>query len=146
MSAGSAELFESFQKVLAGVRNAVDDDVYWSWDGRLQAAFVVVPAGQSRALNDILASCFKSRWDIESILEAPGYVREAVDALVGLREHQFIYTTEPDETGLVLYAAYWPWTNGDLISIRVSLLSKEAGRLSPEVQTVLLNRTLGANH
>jgi hypothetical protein len=146
VSAGTAELFESFQKVLAGVRNAVDDDVYWSWDGRLQAAFVVVQTGQSRALNDILGSCFNHRWDIESILEAPGYVRDAVDVLVGLREHQFIYTTEPDETGLALYAAYWPWTNGDLISIRVSLLSKEPGRLSPEVQTVLLNRTLGANH
>lgn len=146
MSVVTQELLESFQKVLSDLRKAIDEDVFWSWDGRLQAAFVVVQTGQSRLVNDILARSFENRWDIESIQKAPPHVREAVDALVGLRERQFMYTAKPDEGGRTIYGAYWPWSNGDLISIRVSLLSTENDRLSQDEQTALLNRTLLANH
>jgi hypothetical protein len=146
VSAVTKDLLESFQKVLSDLRKAIDEDVFWSWDGRLQAAFVVVHTGHSRVVNDILARSFENRWDIESIQKAPPYVREAVDALVGLRERQFMYTAEPDDGGRTLYGAYWPWANGDLISIRVSFLSTENDRLSQDEQTALLNRTLESNH
>jgi hypothetical protein len=146
VSAVTQELLDSFQKILSDLRKAIDEDVFWSWDGRLQAAFVVVQTGQSRLVNDILARSFEHRWDIESIQKAPPDVREVVDALVGLRERQFMYTAEPDTGGRTIYGAYWPWANGDLISIRVSLLSTENDRLSQDEQTALLNRTLQANH
>ena len=102
--------------------------------------------GSSRELNESLAKSFENRWDIESIHDSPVYVREVVDALAGLRERQFIYTSTPKHEGLILYAAYWPWANGDLISVRVSLLVKGKKPLSSEHQMELLNRTLGANH
>ena len=146
MSALNQDLLESFQRVLSDLRKAIDEDVFWSWDGRLQAAFVVVQTGHSRLVNDILARSFEHRWDIESIQNAPTHVKEAVDSLVGLRERQFMYTAEPVDGGRTLYGAYWPWANGDLLSIRVSFLSAGSDGLSQDEQTALLNRTLNSNH
>ena len=146
MSGQEPEIFELFQKVLSGVRENITEDIYWNWDGRLQAAVVVVQSAASRIANESLVKSFDNRWDIESIQDAPSYVRELEEALSGLRQRQFIYTNAPDADGTVLYAAYWPWTNGDLISIRVSMLLRDRKSLSSEQQMVLLNRTLGANH
>ncbi len=146
MSGQDPEIFELFQKVLSDVRENITEDIYWNWDGRLQAAVVVVQRATNRIVNESLGRSFDDRWDIESIQNAPSYVREVVDALSGLRQRQFIYTSSPDAEGTVLYAAYWPWTNGNLISIRVSMLLRGRKPLSSEQQMVLLNRTLGANH
>ena len=146
MSGQHPEIFESFQKVLSDIRHKVPEDIFWSWDGRLQAAVVVVKRGASRIVNESLIRSFENRWDIESIQDAPAYVREVVEALSGLRQRQFVYTSAPDPEGTILYAAYWPWTNGDLISIRVSLLLRDRKALSSEQQMGLLNRTLASNH
>ena len=146
MNGQSGEIFESFQKVLSDIRENMREELYWNWDGRLQAAVVVVQRETSRIVNESLARSFEKRWDIESIQDAPAYVREVVDALSGLRERQFIYSSAPDEQGTTLYAAYWPWSNGDLISIRVSLLLANRNTLSAEQQMELLNRTLASNH
>ena len=140
------QIYESFHRVLSDVRQQVDEDIFWNWDGRLQAAVLVVKTANSRILNESLASSFENRWDIESIQGAPGHVREVVEALSGLRERQFIYTNSPTESGSMLYAAYWPWTNGDLISVRVSMLLKDRQSLSSEQQIELLNQTLSSNH
>ena len=146
VSGPSGEIFESFQKVLSDLRENIAEEIYWNWDGRLQAAVVVVQREKSRTVNESLARSFENRWDIESIQDAPVYVREVVDALSGLRERQFIYSSAPDEQGTILYAAYWPWTNGNLISIRVSILLGKNKSLSSEQQMELLNRTLASNH
>ncbi len=146
MSGLNPEIFESFQKVLSDIRENITEEIYWNWDGRLQAAVVVVQREKSRIVNESLARSFDNRWDIESIQDSPNYVREVVDALSGLRERQFIYSSAPDSEGTILYAAYWPWSNGNLVSIRVSLLLADRKSLSSEQQMELLNRTLGANH
>ena len=143
MGGQKPEIFELFQKVLSDVRQNIAEDIYWNWDGRLQAAVVVVQSASSRIVNESLVKSFDNRWDIESIQDAPSYVRELEEALSGLRQRQFIYTNAPDADGTVLYAAYWPWTNGDLISIRVSMLLRDRKSLSSEQQMVLLNRTCG---
>ena len=107
---------------------------------------MVAQSSHNRALNEALSRCFVHRWDIESIQAAPSNVREVVDSLVGLRDGQFIYTAEPDVFGRTLYAAFWPWANSDLISIRVSLMTRDGSRLLAADQGELLNRTLKANH
>ena len=96
MSGQEPEIFELFQRVLSDVRENITENIYWNWDGRLQAAVVVVQRATSRIVNESLERSFDNRWDIESIQEAPSYVREVVDALSGLRQRQFIYTSSPD--------------------------------------------------
>ena len=65
------EIFESFQKVLSDIRENMTEEIYWNWDGRLQAAVVVVQREKSRIVNESLARSFENRWDIESIQDSP---------------------------------------------------------------------------
>lgn len=146
MAEEMVDSFRAFTRVLSDVRRVISDDIFWGWDGRLQAAFMVIKDSDGHALNEALARSLSSRWDIESIQTAPAHVREVVDSLVGLRHRQYVYTSERDEAGRTLYAAYWPWANSELISIRVSLICPAGGRLSPDEEAELLNRTLGSNH
>ena len=45
------------------------------------------------------------------------------DDLGGLMAGQILFTSDPNR-GVVLFCAWWPWGNGEKISIRVGLWSK----------------------
>jgi hypothetical protein len=56
--------------------------------------------------------------------QRPDTVGVIKDDLGGLMAGQILFTSDPNR-GVVLFCAWWPWGNGEKISIRIGLWSKQ---------------------
>jgi len=76
------------------------------------------PADQEKDVISVLEKHFDSCWDEETINYAPGKVRSVAKELGEVREGQRLFCSDPDKDALLL-GAYWPWQNGERISLRM---------------------------
>jgi hypothetical protein len=57
-------------------------------------------------------------WDISNVEQAPEIVRMVNNSFGKLREGQLLLSSDTDEDACIL-CAWWPWGNGEKISIRI---------------------------
>ena len=87
------------------------------WDERYRAALIVLQPADAEAILPNLDKAFEKEWDHTALAEATGDVKQLASHFSGSREGQMLYTKQVD-SGIILYAAYWPWVGGSHISVR----------------------------
>ena len=93
----------------------------WQWDDHIGAMLAAFSIEHADRVGRVLDDSFASLWDDSSIVDAPAPVREIAESLGRLRSGQRLYVT-PAEAGPVAFGAWWPWGNGETISLRIGLV------------------------
>lgn len=102
------ELLREFQGVLS-----------WQWDGRFETALAEFGVDNKDSVRAILERYLGNIWDNSNIGYAPDIVR-AINIRVGkLRSGQLLFTSDPSQEALI-FGAWWPWGDGQTISIRIA--------------------------
>ena len=102
------ELSRGFQGVLS-----------WQWDGRFEAVLAEFGADNKDSIRAILERYLSNIWDSSNIGYAPDIVR-TINIRVGkLRSGQLLFTSDPSQEALI-FGAWWPWGDGQTISIRIA--------------------------
>jgi hypothetical protein len=99
----------------------------WSWDGRfvcLASTFTVPYEAQARkAASEALPIEYTST----TLASAPPELRELAARTGGLRAGQLLLAGGPFG-GLTGFGLWWPWGDGETISMRTGVLDVEPGR------------------
>ena len=106
-----------------GILEETADVLTWDWDGYIDAMLAVFQLDQTEAVGPVLDKYFTSRWDEDSVPKAPQSVQEIAEAAGGIRRTQHLFTTRPEQS-VMAYGAWWPWGDGETLSIRIGLVLK----------------------
>jgi len=90
----------------------------WKWDSRFGAVLAEFGAGKKESIRAVLERYFRVTWDSSNVDKAPDIVREINSHLGGLRAGQMLFITDPNREPLI-FCAWWPWGDGETISIRI---------------------------
>jgi hypothetical protein len=102
------ELLRAFQGILS-----------WKWDGRFETVLAEFAVENKETVRAILERYLSVTWDSSNIANAPDIVRR-INVRVGtLRSGQLLFTSDPNRDSFV-FCAWWPWSDGKTISIRVA--------------------------
>lgn len=99
----------------------------WSWDGRfvaLASTFTVPYEVQARKAATL---ALPTELTSVTIAGAPHELRELATRTGGLRAGQLLLAGGP-VGGLTAFGLWWPWGDGETISMRVGLLDVNAAR------------------
>ena len=96
----------------------------WQWDARFEAVLAEFGVDNKDNIRATLERHFSAAWDSANVVNAPDTVGVVKDDLGGLMAGQILFTSDPNH-GVVLFCAWWPWGNGEKISLRVGLWSKQ---------------------
>jgi len=91
----------------------------WKWDDRYQTALAEFNIDNRAYIHDALIRRLDRIWDGSTIETAPEAVRMIIDAFGGIMSGQLLFTSDPDRNAFV-FCAWWPWGNGETISIRLA--------------------------
>src|SRR3972149_2028642 len=91
----------------------------WKWDDRFDCVLAEFSVYDQDIVRMILKRHLNSVWDTSNVDTAPETVQRINDHFGGLMSRQMLFTSEPGQ-GDLLCCAWWPWGNGETISIRVA--------------------------
>ena len=87
-------------------------------------ALIVFEKEERESVLSVLTHEFDQQWDSTTIGNASYLVGEVVSSLFGILPGQLLFTSEAG-AGLLLLAAWWPWDNGNNISLRIGIFCLE---------------------
>jgi len=116
--------------------NALADQLTWGWDDRFEAVLATCKTKNMHNIQSSIKNHLKTVWDNSNTETAPDPVLDAISHFGGLMPGQLLFTSDSDPDFL-LCCAWWPWGDGETISIRVAPLAK---KLSDDDQAELNNR------
>ncbi len=96
------------------------DVLTWKWDNRFKALLSEFTTETQDKVLFILEKHFKMTWDNTSIEEAPGIIKTNSKYFGNLRQGQLLFTTSPESSNHII-AAWWPWGDGQSISLRIAI-------------------------
>jgi hypothetical protein len=96
----------------------------WKWDHRFEAFLAEFSADHGDEFRAILERDFSKVWDSSIIREAPDIVKICDNNFGGLRSGQLLFTTDPSQD-VIVCGAWWPWSDGKTISLRIASPAKE---------------------
>ena len=102
------ELSDEFRGVLS-----------WKWDDRFQTVLAEFKVDNKTLVHNALERRLDRIWDSSNIEKAPESVQTISSAFGGIMPGQLLFTSDPDGDALV-FCAWWPWGNGETISIRLA--------------------------
>lgn len=101
------ELFAASGKILS-----------WQWDSRFGMALAQFNVNEAEQVKTILEEYLSFSWSASDVDQSPEAVQGVVSSLGGLLPGQLLFTSPPDE--IFMLCAWWPWNNGQTVSIRVT--------------------------
>jgi len=115
MNSDVAKTLESeIEELAVSFENVVE----WQWDGRFKTPLAEFPIDRKGEILELLEKHLVSRWDASSVVEAPEVVREILKTLGGLMSGQLLLLSNLEGPAF-LFCAWWPWGNGQKVSIRI---------------------------
>ena len=91
----------------------------WQWDERFGVVLAEFGTEDEDKILSVLDKHFCESWDEYSIETAPIHVLNLADYLGGIDGDQILFTTA-QENETFIFCAWWPWGNGQKISIRIA--------------------------
>lgn len=91
----------------------------WQWDDRFGTALGEFHVDSKDNIRTIVEPYLGHVWDHSNIETAPDNVKMITTRLGSLRGGQLLFTSDPDQNSL-MYGAWWPWGNGQTISLRLA--------------------------
>ena len=98
----------------------IPDEDKWRWDDHFKTALVTFEKKDMELIFFPIMQEFAKQWDFVSIDQAEGAFFKYFNDRFGLVPGQKIFTTE-DDTGVILFATWWPWGDDLRFSLRVGL-------------------------
>ena len=117
------ELLDDFERVLS-----------WKWDSGFNALVAEFSTDKQDEVRTVLERHLGFKWDSRSIRKAPEQIKTKSGDLGDLRDNQLLFTTDP-EGNVLIFAAWWPWGNGEVVSVRIT--SPSSGEQPAEAQGIL---------
>jgi hypothetical protein len=114
MSIDERELTKSCEKLLAELHGVVT----WKWDERFNALLAEVASADQEKILAVLEQHLEQQWDVKNIVKAPAAIKAKAGFFSDLRPNQLLFTSSPTGQAFVL-AAWWPWGDGKVISVRL---------------------------
>jgi len=96
----------------------------WKWDHRFEALLAEFSAVDEDEVRAVLERDLSMVWNSSNIREAPDIVQISAGIFGGLRSGQLLFTSDPSRD-VFIFGAWWPWGNGETISLRIASLAKE---------------------
>jgi len=122
------EILSAFQEVLS-----------WQWESRFETALAEFSLNDKDKVRTILERYLNIVWDSSSIGKAPDNVQKIASYIGGLRSGQLLFTSDPNQDAFI-FGAWWPWGDGQTISIRIAPSDK---RLSDPEMAELIKQFKG---
>lgn len=120
MNATKSQLKQQFKELL----NDFDGLISFAWDGGFNALLAEFPTHKQNDVRRVLEPHLPLIWDRQSIRTAPATLKQTAGELGDLRNNQLLFTTEPATAQLSL-AAWWPWGDGERVSLRIAAAAAE---------------------
>jgi hypothetical protein len=99
--------------------SALQGNVSWKWDDRFETALTECNVSNKDSIRIILERFLTSIWEGSNIDNAPDIVQTIVNKFGGLMPGQLLFTADTKQDDF-LYGVWWPWGDGNKISIRVA--------------------------
>jgi len=111
---------EKLKGLCSQLYQGVPPPYQWQWDDRFNAALVVLEKDDKDAILETISKVFNQQWDSSSIGKASPGISKLVNNVFGIEPGQLLFSADED-AGLLLYAAWWPWGNGENFSLRAGV-------------------------
>jgi hypothetical protein len=115
----------------------------WKWDGRFGTALAEFPLDKKGSVLEVLDRYLVGRWDSATIGEAPEIAQKVKGHLGGLMPGQLLFVSDVNDDSPI-FCAWWPWGNGQTISIRIGVFSETTNAEEKSVLTKELKGRFGA--
>ncbi|MFH2059706.1 MAG: hypothetical protein ABIJ59_12495 [Pseudomonadota bacterium] len=106
------KLYKAFEKHLT-----------WKWDDRFDTVLAEFDAKNQDMVINIIQGHMGDIWDAGNFQKAPEVIKIVIRFFGGLHPGQELFTTHTDKDDLLL-CAWWPWSNGKKISIRLGVFAQ----------------------
>ncbi|WP_163836025.1 hypothetical protein [Spartinivicinus ruber] len=105
-------------------------ELSWEWDSRFNTVLTAFSVDKKELVHQAVSKSLDITWDESSIENASEAVKQVSSNLGGIVPGQQLLISNPIN-GSFLYCAWWPWGNGQSISIRIApvLVGDEAIQL-----------------
>jgi len=114
----------------------------WKWDERFETVLAEFNVTDKEKIHQIITSHMDNTWEAATSSSPPGVVQTIIDYFGGLNPGQTLFTSDPDQDGLLL-CAWWPWGNNTTISIRLAVFADSLSDEENEELTLLFRRWFG---
>lgn len=94
----------------------------WKWDSRFETALAQFDVREKDWVHGIIQTQMDHVWDAKNKNNTPETVKAAIKCFGGLDSGQKLYTSAPDND-IIILCAWWPWGNGQTISIRLGFFA-----------------------
>ncbi len=111
---------EVIEKACEELIKAFDGVLTWKWDDHFEAFLTEFTTETQDNVVSILEKHLNMTWDNASIEGAPGIIKSNAKYFGSLRQGQLLFTTAPESSNHII-AAWWPWGNGQTISVRIAI-------------------------
>jgi hypothetical protein len=96
----------------------------WSWDSRILCVTSSFNNEYEDQARQAIAAALPLQWTAETLATATPRLRALVERTGGLRADQFVVSAGP-YAGLIPFGLWWPWRDGDTISMRLGFVDVE---------------------
>jgi hypothetical protein len=93
----------------------------WSWDPRFKCVTSSFGKDIADRAREAMAGVLDGAWSPDSINQAPDEIRTLAARFGGVRAGQLLFTGEAVGGRMHLFALWWPWGDGETISLRVGV-------------------------
>jgi hypothetical protein len=97
----------------------------WSWDSRFNAVAASFAIALEPKVRESAMTAFPRGWTLKTIEAAPAALRAFVDTTGGLRARQRLLAGD-ELLAPTLFGLWWPWGNGETITLRIGVLGADA--------------------
>jgi len=99
----------------------------WTWDNRFNSVTSSFTVEQEKDARTAVAELFVEQWSSSTIARAPAPLREIAERTGGVRSGQVVLSTAT-LVGVTGFGLWWPWGDGETISLRVGLIEPDPAR------------------
>ena len=116
--------FESNAEKLRGL---FPNEGSWFWDHSFSSMLIVLREEQVNGIQAELESFMKHTCRYRQDSKLGATYNGLLTKLMGIRPEQTLHFSQCG-TGLILFAAYWPWLGSNRVSIRVGVYDPKTGQ------------------
>ena len=115
-----------------------DGVLSWKWDKNFEALLAEFSVKDQEEISSILERHLSLKWDKNTFRKAPDIIKRNTGHLGDLNKGQMLFTSDSEENVFIL-AAWWPWGDGEVVSVRIASPGTES---SVSEKTGILTRII----
>lgn len=108
------------EAICTSIAGKTEDQLLWQWDTRFNMALAQFSINDEDYIKSVLDNYLAISWDSESLNGAPQDISNILSRLGGLKGGQKFLTSSVEDNMEYVCCAWWPWGNGEKISIRIA--------------------------